>query len=169
MILNKDGNNMPMNLWVSVFIFSKSCLNLKKNLFIFSFIYISWRLITLQHCSGFAIGCYESAMDLHVLPILNPPPSSLPIPSLWVIPVHQPWAPCLMQKSCLNFNGPNIIKNINFHLEIILGRPYLFKLPIKSNSSFTDLIKLKYFKRLFYSQMVYLINKKVHKILLKFS
>ena len=40
--------------------------------FFFPFIFISWRLITLQYCSGFAIHWHESAMDLHVFPILIP-------------------------------------------------------------------------------------------------
>ena len=45
----------------------------------YKFIYFNWRLITLQYCIGFAIHQYESAMGVHMLPILNPAPTSLPI------------------------------------------------------------------------------------------
>ena len=66
---------------------------------IYKFIYFNWRLITLQYCSGFAINQHESPTGIHVLPILNPPPSSLPIPSLWVVSVHQPQASSIMHQT----------------------------------------------------------------------
>ena len=53
------------------------------------FIYFNWRLITLQYCIGFAIYQHESATAIHMFPILKPPSTSLPVSSLWVIPVHR--------------------------------------------------------------------------------
>ena len=54
--------------------------------FFFNFILF----LNLKHCISFAKHQNESASGIHVLPILNPPGSSLPTSSLWVVPVHQP-------------------------------------------------------------------------------
>ena len=51
--------------------------------FLFHFIFK-----TLHNCISFAKYQNESATGIHVFATLNPPPSSLSIPSLWVVPVH---------------------------------------------------------------------------------
>ena len=46
----------------------------------------------------FAIHWRESAMGVMCAPILSPPPTSLP--TLWVVPEHELWVPCFMDRTC---------------------------------------------------------------------
>ena len=72
--------------------------------YFFSFIFISWRLITFVVV--FVIHWHESAMDLHVVPIPLPPPPSLSTQSPRVFPVPQdhymPVRMATIQKSTSN-------------------------------------------------------------------
>ena len=46
--------------------------------------------------------CHTSTWIHHAcihVPNLETPSTSLPVPSLWVIPVHQPWASCIMHRT----------------------------------------------------------------------
>ena len=66
----------------------------RRYFFVFSVFFLSF--FTLQYCIGFAIHQHESTTGINVFLILNPPLSSLPISSLWVVPVHQSQASSIM-------------------------------------------------------------------------
>ena len=59
-------------------------------------------------------------MDLCVLPIPLPAPTSLSTPSLWVFPVHQPWAPisCIQPGLVICFTLDSILVSMLFSQNI---------------------------------------------------
>ena len=52
---------------------------------LFFFFFKFFNFLTLQYCIDFTIYQHESATVIYVFPILNPPPSSLPIPGQFFI------------------------------------------------------------------------------------
>ena len=89
------------------------------NIFRFYFILFFCFLIIFS-VVVFAIDWYESAVDLHVFPIPIPTSASLSIPSLWVFPVHQPWAlvSCIQPGLVICFTLGSILVPVLFSLNI---------------------------------------------------
>ena len=84
----------PSQLWAVCLV---SC-SLSTYFFFFSFKFFLL-FLNFTNCISFAKYQNESATGIHVVPILNPPPSSLPMPSLWVVPVHQPQASSIVHRT----------------------------------------------------------------------
>ena len=66
---------------------------------LFRIVFSSFFFLTLQYCIGF---CHISTWIHHRctrVPSPEPPPTTHPITSLWVIPVHQPQAFCILNRT----------------------------------------------------------------------
>ena len=101
---------------IQTFVGKVMCLLFIFYLFIFKikFIYFNWRLITLQYFIGSATHQRKSATGIHMFPILNSSLTSVPIPSLRVIPVHQPQASCVKPGLAIHFLNDIIHISVSF-------------------------------------------------------
>ena len=75
-----DSPFSSLNIYISSFYFFYFCFNF--------YFFISWRLITLQYCSGF---CHTLKWISHGFTCV-PHPDAPSTRSLWVFPVHRAWA-----------------------------------------------------------------------------
>ena len=84
-------------------------------IFLIVFIYCHWRLITLQYCGVF---CHTLTWISHGgTRFPNPPSTSLPIASLWVVPVH-----CLPGFSWRHQSMGDLLVSQGFRMKLVLSR-----------------------------------------------
>ena len=123
--------------WLILFFFFFAS-SVGRFIFFFPIIFINWRLIALQYCRGF---CHTLTWISHGFTCVpHPePPTSLPIPSLWVIPVYQPRAlvSCIQPGLVICFTLDNIHVSVLFS-QIIPPSPS----PIESKSLFYTSVSL---------------------------
>ena len=123
MLIHETRLHIRNMFYGTILCFSRNTLFLFLFFFQFLSLFIFFNFIlflNLKHCISFAKHQNESATGIHVLPTLNPPPSSLPTPSLWVVPVHQPQASSIVHRTwtgnsfhtwyytCFNLILPNL-------------------------------------------------------------
>ena len=79
----------------------------------------------LQYCIDFAIHLHEPTTGVHAFPNMNPPPTSLPITSLWVIPMRQPKhaVSCIGHRLAIRFLHDSIHVSMPFS-QIIPPSPF---------------------------------------------
>ena len=90
-------------------------------LFCYFFFFFNLFLLVYNTVVVFAIHWHESGMVLHVFPI--PSPACLPIPSLWVFPVHQQRKPDLRETRALQCSAISnlLLKLILWNLSVFFS------------------------------------------------